>query len=78
INVSCALPYNAKAKPIERLFGTLEKRFCKHLPQYLSNDPKTRPEKMRNRNAQLVQDSMPWDEFKVFVANMVMTYNTTP
>lgn len=78
INVSCALPYNAKAKPIERLFGTLEKRYCKHLPQYLSNDPKTRPEKMKKRNDQLVHDAMPWEEFKEFAANLIMTYNSTP
>ena len=77
INVSCAIPFNAKAKPIERLFGTLEKRYCKHLPQYLSNDPKTRPAKMKKRNAQLVQDAMPWEEFKKFAANLIMTYNTT-
>lgn len=77
INVSCALPYNAKAKPIERLFGTLEKRYCKHLPQYLSNDPKTRPAKMKKRNTQLTHEAMPWDEFKEFVSNLVMTYNTT-
>lgn len=78
INVSCALPYNAKAKPIERLFGTLEKKYCKHLPQYLSNDPKTRPEKMRKRNDQLTREAMPFEDFKVFVDNLVKVYNTTP
>lgn len=78
ITVSYALPYNAKAKPIERLFGTLEKKYCKHLPQYLSNDPKTRPEKMRKRNDQLKQDAMPFEEFKQFVDDMIKAYNTTP
>lgn len=78
IEVSYALPYNPKAKPIERLFGTLEKKYCKNLPQYLSNDPKTRPEKMRKRNDQLKQDAMPYEEFKQLVDNLIKTYNTTP
>ncbi len=78
IEVSFALPYNAKAKPIERLFGTLEKKYCKHFPQYLSNDPKTRPEKMRKRNDQLKQDAMPYEKFKKLVDDLIKTYNTSP
>lgn len=77
IAVSYANPYNAKAKPIERVFGTLEQRYCKHLPSYIGNDPKKRPEKMKKLNSQLKETAMPYAEFKEFVDNMVKTYNTT-
>jgi len=78
IHVSCALPYNAKAKPIERLFGTLEQEYCKHLSTYLSNDPKTRPTEMRKLNEQLKDKAIPIEEFKVIVDNLIKTYNTEP
>ncbi len=77
IKVSFATPYNAKAKPIERLFGTLEQRYCKHLSSYIGNDPKKRPEKMKKLNTKLKEVAMPYDEFVKFVENMVNTYNST-
>jgi|Deesub1362B_J571_1020462.scaffolds.fasta_scaffold00331_6 transposase InsO family protein len=43
-----ALPYNAKAKPAERLFRTLEEQFGKALPGYRGSHTKERPEKLKN------------------------------
>jgi len=78
IEVTRALPYNAKAKPVERLFKTLEEKYCKHLPAYIGNKPENRPEKMSKPNKKLVNQSMPYNEFIEFVENMMKTYNTTP
>lgn len=77
IDVTYALPYNAKAKPIERTFRTLEERYCKHLPSYIGNDPKKRPEKMKKVNTQLKDVAMPYNEFRKFVDDMLKTYNST-
>ncbi len=78
IKVTHALPYNARAKPIERLFGTLEGKYCKHLPSYIGNDPKKRAEHMNKPNAKLTDQAIPYQEFVDFVANMIVAYNNTP
>jgi len=70
IKVTNALPYNAKAKPIERIFGTLE-GYCKHLHSYIGNDPKKRPEHMNKINSKLKEQCIPYSEFAVFVENMI-------
>ncbi|MBT9485817.1 MAG: DDE-type integrase/transposase/recombinase [Myxococcales bacterium] len=44
ITVHFALPYNAKAKPIERFFGTLAGDFSKDFPTYCGRNPVERPE----------------------------------
>lgn len=77
IKVTNAIPYNAKAKPIERLFGTLEGTYCKLLPSYIGNDPKKRPEKMQKVNDKLKEIAMPYSDFIEFVDNMIMTYNNS-
>lgn len=78
IKVTNAIPFNAKAKPIERLFGTLEGTYCKLLPSYIGNDPKKRPEKMKKVNEKLKEIAMSYSEFIEFVDNMIKTYNNTP
>lgn len=78
IKVTNAIPFNAKAKPIERLFGTLEGTYCKHLTSYIGNDPKKRPEKMKKVNEKLKEIAMPYNEFIEFVDNMIKTYNNSP
>lgn len=77
IAVSCALPYNAKAKPIERVFGTIEGKYCKHLPAYIGGKPELRPEAMKKPSKELADIAIPWEDFKLFVENMVKTYNTS-
>lgn len=77
IGVTKALPYNAKAKPIERLFRTLEEKYCKFLDSYIGNSPHNRPEDMRKLNKKLKDKAMPYNEFLKFVDNMIKTYNSS-
>lgn len=42
-----AIPYNAKAKPIERTFDTFEQQFGKLHPTYAGSNAKSRPESLR-------------------------------
>lgn len=44
ITVSFAIPYNARAKRIERFFDTLDRQFCKMLPTYCGKDSGRKPE----------------------------------
>jgi len=46
INVTHAIPYNAKAKPIERFFGTLAMDFSPSLPGYCGHDTASKPEQL--------------------------------
>lgn len=77
IGVTNALPFNAKAKPIERLFGTLESKYCKFLDSYIGNSPHNRPEDMRKLNKKLKNKAMPYNDFLKFVDNMIKTYNSS-
>lgn len=47
IVVHFAHPYNAKAKPIERTFGTFESQFGKLFDSYLGGNPTKRPERLK-------------------------------
>jgi putative transposase len=42
-----AIPYNAKAKPIERTFDTFEQQFGKLHPTYAGSNAKVRPESLQ-------------------------------
>lgn len=44
IDVTYAIPYNAKAKPIERVFNTFEEQLGKKYPSYAGSNAKKRPE----------------------------------
>jgi hypothetical protein len=78
ISVTNAIKYNAKAKPIERFFNTLEYSYCIHLPSYIGADPKRRPEKMKTVNEKLKDVAIDYEEFKVFISNVIAKYNNTP
>lgn len=43
-----AIPYNAKAKPIERLFNTFEAQLGKQYPSYAGSNAKQRPEDLKD------------------------------
>lgn len=45
---STPFPYNARAKPIERFFGTLELGFGKRFTTYCGNKPDNRPEVLQS------------------------------
>lgn len=72
IAVVHARPYNAKAKPIERLFGTIEKGFGDTWATYCGGSPLTRPEDLP---VQLARGNAPTlenfaAEFGAWVANV--------
>lgn len=49
VNVRLATPYNARAKPIERWFRTIEEQFCRSIPGWCGNKPDNRPEKLQEK-----------------------------
>lgn len=53
IKVTNAIVKNAKAKPIERYFKTLEEKYFSTLPCYIAGKPHLRPEKMGMTNRKL-------------------------
>lgn len=44
-----AIPYNARSKPTERFFRTLEDRFVKLFPTYCGNKPEKKPDYLKQR-----------------------------
>lgn len=80
IKVTNAIVKNAKAKPIERYFRTVEEKYLAALPCYIAGKPHLRPEKMNmtNKKLKLKGLCMKYDEF-LQIADMVINEmnNTT-
>ncbi|MDD7429647.1 MAG: DNA-binding domain-containing protein [Oscillospiraceae bacterium] len=76
--VRTALPYNAKAKPIERNFRTIES-ICKMLPSYIGDRPENRPTTMKGTNKKIERENkaMDFEEFKKFMDNNINIYHNT-
>ena len=76
--VRTALPYNAKAKPIERNFRTIES-LCKMLPSYIGDRPENRPTTMKDTNKMIERENkaMDFDEFKKFMDDNINIYHNT-
>ena len=62
IEVTYAIPYNAKAKPIERVFNTFEEQLGKKYPSYAGSNAKKRPEDLKDLN---IMDVITLEEFIV-------------
>lgn len=60
IEVTYAIPYNAKAKPIERVFSTFEEQLGKKYPSYAGSNAKQRPEDIKGLN---IMDVITLEEF---------------
>lgn len=60
IAVTYAIPYNAKAKPIERVFNTFEEQLGKKYPSYAGSNAKKRPEDLKDLN---IMDVITLEEF---------------
>ncbi len=60
IAVTYAIPYNAKAKPIERVFNTYEEQLGKKYPSYAGSNAKFRPEDLKNLD---IMDVITLEEF---------------
>ncbi|MGN0692016.1 MAG: DNA-binding domain-containing protein [Oscillospiraceae bacterium] len=76
--VRTALPYNAKAKPIERNFRTIES-ICKMLPSYIGDRPENRPTTMKGTNKKIERENkaMDFEEFKKFMDDNINIYHNT-
>lgn len=48
VDVTYAIPYRARSKPIERLFNTLENNLGKLYPSYAGSNAKNRPEDLKD------------------------------
>lgn len=71
-----AIPYNAKAKPIERTFDTFEQQFGKLHPTYAGSNAKARPESLQTLD---IMDYPTLDEFISMHDQFVYeVYNNSP
>lgn len=75
-DVTYAIPYNARAKPIERLFNTLENNFGKFYPSYAGSNAKKRPEDLKDLD---IMDMITMEDFikhhQIFIEEI---YNNSP
>ena len=78
IAVTNALPFNAKAKPIERFFGTLEYSALIFLTSYVGANPKRRPDRLQTVNAKLKDEAIPYEEFLATLEYVIGQYNNMP
>lgn len=60
IDVTYAIPYNAKAKPIERVFNTFEEELGKKYASYAGSNAKKRPEDLKDLD---IMDVITLEEF---------------
>lgn len=76
IDVTYAIPYNAKAKPIERVFNTFEEQLGKQYSSYAGSNAKKRPEDLKDVP---IMDIITLEEFiqqHNYYVNEI--YNNTP
>ena len=77
VAVRHAIPYNAKAKSVERLFRTLED-LNKLLESYIGNSPDHRPESMKGLNKAIAPKCISYEDFKKYAEAVIREYNKTP
>lgn len=76
IDVTFAIPYNAKAKPIERTFNTFEEQLGKKYPSYAGSNAKQRPEDLKDLD---IMDVITLEEFiKQHNIYVYEIYNESP
>lgn len=76
IDVTYAIPYNAKAKPIERVFNTFEEQLGKKYPSYAGSNAKKRPEDLKDLD---IMDYITLEEFiEQHNKYVYEIYNNTP
>jgi transposase InsO family protein len=79
ISVSFAIPYNAKAKPIERLFATAAGQFSKTIPTYCGKDTQSRPEELKWKLEQqsVIDIAYNFESLAEVFGRWVQAYNNT-
>ena len=79
INVSFAIPYNAKAKPIERLHYTIDEQFSKTIETYCGNKPENKPENLNEllERQDIIDRAYNFDSLTEIFGRWVEVYNNT-
>lgn len=72
-----AIPYNAKAKSIERTFKSIES-FNRMLDSYCGDRPEHRAESLGKTNDKIADCVMTFEKFKEIAKNVINIYNNTP
>lgn len=76
IETTYAIPYNARAKPIERVFNTFEEQLGKRYPSYAGSNARQRPEDLKDLK---ITDVVTLEEFIVHHNRYVYEiYNEAP
>lgn len=76
LKVRHSIPYNAKAKSIERAFRSIES-FDKMLNSYCGDRPEHRAESMGKTNTKIADEVMTFEKFKEVAADIINVYNNT-
>ena len=74
LKVRNTIPYNAKAKHIERTFRTIE-HFDKMLDSYCGDRPEHRAESMGKTNAKIANQVMTFEKFREVAEYVIKLYN---
>ena len=77
LKVRHSIPYNAKAKSIERAFRSIE-CFNKMLDSYCGDRPEHRAESLGKTNKKIADKIMTFEKFKEIAENVINIYNNTP
>lgn len=77
LKVRRSIPYNAKAKSIERAFRSIES-FNKMLDSYCGDRPEHRAESLGKTNSKIADDVLTFDKFIEIAADVINIYNNTP
>ena len=79
ITASFAIPFNARAKSIERFFATLDEQFSKTISTYCGNNPESRPENLNDRleRKDTIENGLTFDSLTEIFGRWVDAYNNT-
>jgi putative transposase len=77
IGVSFAIPYNAKAKRIERLFATIDSQFTATFDLYCGKDTKRKPEDLieKLKDPATSREAVSFEKLETLFASYVEVYN---
>jgi putative transposase len=78
ISVSFAIPYNAKAKRIERLFATIDSQFTATFELYCGKDTKRKPEDLveKLKSPATIREGISLEKLESLFASYVDVYNS--
>jgi putative transposase len=78
VGVSFAIPYNAKAKRIERLFATIDSQFTATFDLYCGKDTKRKPEDLvdKLKDPATIREAISFEKLETLFASYIEVYNT--